>query len=101
MTDISPGDPGPGEHIHPYTLAIDVGGTGLKANVLGATGTVVADRVKIPTTYPMPPDLLVQKLTGLASKLPEADRVSCGFPGMVRSGRVLERAALRDHQGSG
>jgi len=80
---------GPTAHEHPYTLAIDVGGTGLKANVLGARGTLVADRVKIPTTYPMPPDLLVEKLTGLAQKLPPADRTSCGFPGMVRNGHVL------------
>ena len=77
------------KHEHPYTLSFDIGGTGLKANVLGATGTFVADRVRVPTTYPMTPDLLVDKLTGLAKKLPEADRISAGFPGMVRRGIVL------------
>src|SRR5580698_8039862 len=41
---------------HPYTLAIDIGGTGLKASVLDATGAMVADRVKVPTTYPMGPE---------------------------------------------
>ena len=76
-------------HQRPYTLAIDIGGTGLKANVLGAGGTFVADRVKIPTTYPMTPEGMVEQLSGLAGKLPEADRVSCGFPGMVRNGHVL------------
>jgi polyphosphate glucokinase len=76
-------------HQHPYTLAIDIGGTGLKANVLDKTGEVVADRVRTPTTYPMPPDQMVAKLTGLAQRLPEADRASAGFPGMVRRGRVL------------
>ena len=35
---------------HPFTLAIDIGGTGLKANVLDCDGDMVADRVKIPTT---------------------------------------------------
>jgi polyphosphate glucokinase len=77
---------------HPFTLAIDVGGTGLKASVLGQDGTMVADRVKIATTYPMPPDGddgLVEALTTLVKPLPPADRVSCGFPGMVRSGHVL------------
>jgi polyphosphate glucokinase len=74
---------------HPFTLAIDIGGTGLKANVLDKTGSLVADRVKVPTTYPMPPELMVEKLTGLAKKLPEADRISAGFPGMVRNGHVL------------
>jgi polyphosphate glucokinase len=76
-------------HDHPFTLAFDIGGTGLKANVLDAKGDFVADRAKTPTTYPMPPDLMVEKLTGLAKKLPEADRISAGFPGMVRRGTVL------------
>ncbi len=88
-------------HEHPYTLCIDVGGTGLKANVLGATGTFVADRVKIPTTYPMPPELMVEKLTGLARKLPEADRTSCGFPGMVRNGHVLSAPHFVTKSGPG
>ncbi len=78
-----------GHHAHPFTLSFDIGGTGLKANVLGAGGTFVADRVKIPTTYPMTPDLLIEKLVTLAKKLPEADRISAGFPGMVRRGIVL------------
>ncbi|HEY5245564.1 MAG TPA: hypothetical protein VIJ60_07835, partial [Acidimicrobiales bacterium] len=37
----------------PYTLAIDIGGTGLKASVLDATGAMVADRVRVPTSYPL------------------------------------------------
>jgi polyphosphate glucokinase len=39
----------------PFTLAIDIGGTGLKASVLDATGAMVADRVVVKTTYPCPP----------------------------------------------
>jgi polyphosphate glucokinase len=85
-----PSAPAPApDHEHPFTLAIDIGGTGLKANVLDARGTLVADRVKVATTYPMPPEVMVDKLTGLATKLPEPDRISAGFPGMVRRGRVL------------
>ena len=86
---------------HPFTLAIDIGGTGLKANVLDRDGDVVADRVKIPTTYPMPPERLVEKLTGLANKLPEADRISAGFPGMVRTGRVLSAPHFVTKKGPG
>jgi polyphosphate glucokinase len=86
----TPAPPPAGDsHEHPFTLAFDIGGTGLKANVLDAKGDFVADRMKTPTTYPMPPDLLVEKLIGLAKKLPEADRISAGFPGMVRRGTVL------------
>ena len=76
----------------PHTLAIDIGGTGLKASVLDAAGTMVTSRVRIATTYPLPPlgeGGLIAKLGNLVAKLPEADRVSVGFPGMVRSGIVL------------
>lgn len=85
MTD-TPGDPPPE---HPFTIAIDVGGTGLKADVLDKDGQPVAGRVRVPTKYPMSPDDLVSTLTTLVGKLPEGDRVSCGFPGMVRQGHVL------------
>jgi polyphosphate glucokinase len=74
---------------HPLTLAVDIGGTGLKASVLGADGAMVADRVKIPTTYPLPPDKLVTQLAKLVAPLPQAERASVGFPGMVRDGRIL------------
>ena len=91
---------GPSLH-HPYTLSIDIGGSGLKANVLDQDGDVVADRVKVPTTYPMPPELMVDKLTGLARKLPEADRISAGFPGMVRRGHVLSAPHFITTKGPG
>jgi polyphosphate glucokinase len=89
------------EHDHPYTLSFDIGGTGLKANILDPKGGFVADRVRVPTTYPMPPDLMVEKLVGLAKKLPEADRVSAGFPGMVRRGMVLSAPHFVTTKGPG
>jgi polyphosphate glucokinase len=97
----TPNDPAPE---HPFTLAIDVGGTGLKASVLSKTGTMVADRVKVATTYPMPPDGddgLVAALTKLVEPLPAADRVSCGFPGMVRNGHVLSAPHFVTKKGPG
>ena len=91
--DTTPGDGGttrPSDR--PYTLAFDIGGTGLKASVLDASGEMVTDRVRVPTKYPLPPDGeggMVPALVQMVSSLPEADRVSAGFPGMVRSGVVL------------
>src|SRR5271168_3833101 len=73
----------------PFTLAIDIGGTGLKASVLDATGAMVADRVTVKTTYPCPPSKMVDDLVALVAPLPPADRVSAGFPGMVRNGLIL------------
>jgi polyphosphate glucokinase len=89
---------------HPFTLAIDIGGTGLKASVLSKDGTMVADRVKVDTTYPMPPEGeggLVSRLVKLVKPLPEADRVSCGFPGMVRRGHVLSAPHFSLKKGPG
>ncbi|MGH9043435.1 MAG: ROK family protein [Acidimicrobiales bacterium] len=78
--------------VPPLTLAIDIGGTGLKASVLDANGSMVADRVRVPTRYPMPPEgkgAMIETLVNLVAPLPAFDRVSAGFPGMVRRGHVL------------
>lgn len=75
--------------VRPTTLAIDVGGTGLKASVLDAGGKLVADRVRVQTPHPCPPETLIETLTTLVAPLPSFDRVSVGFPGVVRKGHVL------------
>jgi polyphosphate glucokinase len=71
------------------TLAIDIGGTGLKASVLDSAGELEHDRVRIPTPYPLSPQKLVTVLEDLIKPLPPFDRVSVGFPGMVRDGQIL------------
>ncbi len=89
---------------HPWTLAIDIGGTGLKASVLDRAGEMVADRVRVVTTYPMPPDGpggLVPALAKLTAPLPPYDRVSVGFPGMVRKGVVLSAPHFVTESGPG
>jgi polyphosphate glucokinase len=71
------------------TLSIDIGGTGLKASVLDPEGEMERDRVRIDTPYPLAPDKLVHVLTDLVKPLGGYDRISVGFPGMVRGGLVL------------
>jgi polyphosphate glucokinase len=83
------------------TLAIDVGGTGLKATVLDASGKPLHDRVRVPTTFPSPPDKLVADLAALVAPLPAYDRVSVGFPGAVRGGKVLTAPAFSTTHGLG
>ena len=73
----------------PATLAIDIGGTGLKASVLDAHGAMVAGRVRVATPYPLSPETLVSTLATLVKPLPPYDRISAGFPGVVRNGRVV------------
>lgn len=76
------------------TLCIDVGGTGLKAAAVALDGSMVSERVKISTPYPCPPTRLVDALSSLAAKLPDCERVSVGFPGLVRHGRIWHVPAL-------
>jgi len=70
------------------TLAIDVGGTRLKAAVLDARGAPVAGPVRTDTPHPAPPAVVVDALVGLAGQLGPFDRISIGFPGVVRQGVV-------------
>lgn len=86
---------------HPFTLSVDIGGTGLKASVLDAKGSMVADRVRIPTTYPLSPEKLVADLTRLVAPLPAAERASVGYPGMVRDGLVLSAPHFSTKHGPG
>jgi polyphosphate glucokinase len=74
------------------TLAVDVGGSGLKASVLAADGSMLVDRVRIDTPYPCPPEILVETLRALVAPIlceVPAQRASVGFPGMVRHGIVV------------
>jgi len=72
-----------------WTLAIDCGGTGLKASVLDAAGTLHAKPVRVPTPYPLTTERFLDELAGLAGQLPSADRATVGIPGMIRHGVVI------------
>ncbi|HEY2992600.1 MAG TPA: ROK family protein [Methylomirabilota bacterium] len=71
------------------TLAIDVGGSHLKASVVDEAGHLLAEPVRIETPVGRPPGVIVQTLARLVKPLGAYDRVSVGFPGVVRDGRVL------------
>jgi polyphosphate glucokinase len=73
----------------PLTLAIDIGGTGLKGAVLNAAGELFTDRVRVPTPEKRAPANVVEALVELVTQLGHFDRVSVGFPGVIRRGMVL------------
>jgi polyphosphate glucokinase len=70
-------------------LGIDIGGTGLKAGVIDARGKLIADKVRVDTPYPCPPKVMIKALVDLVAPLPSFNRISIGFPGVVRDNRVL------------
>jgi polyphosphate glucokinase len=86
----------------PLTLAIDIGATGLKAAVLDADGNLVVPRAHVETPKLGTPDVVLKALLGLIQPLGAFDRISVGFPGVVRAGHVvtapnLDTAAWRDY----
>ena len=84
-----------------HTLAIDVGGSGLKATVLGPRGKMLAERVRVETPTGAHPDDIVAALVELVRPLPQYHRVAVGFPGVVRRGKVCTAPNLGHADWSG
>lgn len=76
------------------TLAVDIGGSGIKASIVDAAATMVSERIRVDTPYPCPPPTLVDTVSSLVQPLLAVQRVSVGFPGLVRHGRVIEVPSL-------
>ncbi|HEX3410604.1 MAG TPA: ROK family protein [Stellaceae bacterium] len=74
----------------PRTLAIDIGGTGIKAALLDDAGSMIGERQRVPTpSKPVAPEDLVRAIEHVAAPLGTFERISVGFPGYVRDGRVI------------
>lgn len=78
----------------PLTLAVDVGGTGIKAEKLDAKGVPVSERVKIATPRNATPKKVLKVIEQLAKQVGGFDRVSLGFPGVIKNGVVYTAANL-------
>lgn len=72
------------------TLAVDIGGSGIKVMILDEQGNPLTERDRVETPNPAIPDAVTRAVIGLAEGKP-FDRVSVGFPGVVRQG-VTETA---------
>jgi len=70
------------------TLAVDIGGTGIKVEILDEAGKPVTERLREPTPHPATPRAVVRTIRKLATAAGEYDRASVGFPGVVKRGRV-------------
>ncbi|MBD2056948.1 ROK family protein [Oculatella sp. FACHB-28] len=76
------------------TLAVDIGGSGVKALVLNETGEPQNKRSRVDTPQPATPEKIVGAIAELASAQ-AFDRVSVGFPGVVRQG-IIDTAVNLD-----
>jgi polyphosphate glucokinase len=79
-------------------LAIDIGGTGLKAAVIDRIGQFLTDRVRVDTPHKCPPGKMVKVLRELVKPLGAYDHISIGFPGYVRDGKVFTAPHLGTKQ---
>jgi polyphosphate glucokinase len=78
------------------TLAIDIGGTGVKIMALDAEGRPLTERLRTPTPDPPTPKAILEALNQLKAQAPKFDRVSAGFPGVIKEGKTLTAANLCD-----
>ena len=89
-------DPQPAPTENLRILAIDVGGSGLKAAVLDADGNMLTERERLKTPHPCTTADLMESILKLVEPLKtvEFNRVSIGFPGVVRRGVILTAPKL-------
>jgi polyphosphate glucokinase len=72
----------------PITLAVDIGGSGIKMMLLDPKGKPLTDRLREPTPAPATPAAMLELMAEMKGKLPDFDRVSVGFPGVVKQGHT-------------
>lgn len=75
------------------TLAVDIGGSGIKVMVLDKDGNPLTERDRLETPSPAKPTPIIDIILKLAADK-EFDRVSVGFPGVVKSGVIFTAANL-------
>ncbi|MDJ0774063.1 MAG: ROK family protein [Mastigocoleus sp. MO_167.B18] len=73
------------------TLTVDIGGSGIKVIVLDIKGMPLTQRMRLDTPQPATPDPMINTILRLASSQGNFQRVSVGFPGVIRYG-VVETA---------
>ena len=84
----------PAKALHPITLSIDIGGSGLKAMLLDPSGKPLSERQRVPTPAIPTPTNVLKGLDKLRDLLPGFDRVSVGFPGVIKRGITYTAANL-------
>jgi len=76
------------------TLAVDIGGTGVKTMLLDDLGKPLTDRLRAKTPNPATPKAVIALIADFAKELGQFDRVSVGFPGVIKKGVVYTAANL-------
>jgi polyphosphate glucokinase len=76
-------------------LGIDIGGTGIKAAIVNLdTGKIISDIVYLSTPQPSFPEAVMAEIQGIITKYDWSAKIGCGFPGVIKAGKVLSAANL-------
>lgn len=70
-------------------LAIDIGGSKIKATVLDMQGNLMIEYKKIETPMPATPDRVLTAIKTLTKNFPPFDKIAAGFPGYVKEGVII------------
>ncbi len=76
------------------TLSVDIGGSGVKVIVLDTKGNPITERGRLETPKPPTPQPIIDAIIQLTSNQGDYERVSVGFPGVIRQGTVETAANL-------
>src|SRR5680860_1080550 len=74
-------------------LGIDIGGSGIKANLVDlALGDPVGERYKVDTPQPSIPEAVAEVVVDVVKHFDSAGPIGCTFPAVVRRGVTLSAA---------
>ena len=77
------------------TLAIDVGGSGVKCALLDARGRMASEKLREDTPERFTPAQLLALIERMAAQMPRYDRVAVGIPGIVHRDIVYSLPASK------
>ena len=78
-------------------LAIDIGGSHVKATILNDKGELQMDYEKVVTPTPANPENMIVAIEALVKNFPSYTNVSVGFPGFIKNG-VVKTAPNLDNE---
>ncbi|TAF45647.1 MAG: ROK family protein [Sphingobacteriales bacterium] len=78
-------------------LAIDIGGSHIKAAVLNKNGEYLSEYQRIETPKIASPENTAQSIAELVKNFPQFDKIAVGFPGFVKDGVIKTAPNLGNH----
>jgi len=79
-------------------LAIDIGGSHIKATLLNEAGVFLKDYEKLPTPLPATPGKVLDVIKQLSQSFQGYDKIAAGFPGFIKDGIVKTAPNLGSDQ---